>query len=125
LSLASTSGRLHPLGFTDLWEGGHGVLFVEDYLVYLKLPSRTLAGAVLGADLSVRLSGRFWLRLAAGFEKSGAYEAVPEIDKILSYYSLDEAGEEVGRMVEGRFALKPLRLPLSRASLGATIIVRL
>ena len=124
LSLTSTSGRLHPLGFTDQWQGGHGVLFIEDYLVYLRLPARTLAGAALSVEASIRLSEHFRLRLEAGYLQSAAYEAVPEIDKILSYYSLDEAGEEIARMVESRFDLRPLRLSPSRASIGAAVVFR-
>jgi len=124
-TLASAGGRLHPLGFTDQWQGGHGVLFVEDYLVYLRLPPRTLVGAILSVETTVRLSGRVWLRFEAAFQRSGAYEAVPEIDKVLSYYSLDEAGEEISRLVGSRFNLQPLRVSLSRASIGAGFAVRL
>ena len=125
LSLASAGGRLHPLGFTDQWEGGHGVLFIEDYLVYLRLPARTLIGAVLSLEASVRLSGRVWLRLEAGYQKTVVYQAAPEIDKVLSYYSLDEAAAETVRLAGSRFELQPLRLSLSRVSFGAGIVFRL
>lgn len=125
LSLTSTRGRLHPLGLSEQWEGSHGVLFINDYLVYLRLPPRILAGGALGVEAAVRLSDHVWLRLEGSVRKSGAYEAVPEIDKILDYYSLDEAGEDAWALAEDRFDLKPLRLSLSRAAFGAVLVVRL
>ncbi|MCX6566466.1 MAG: hypothetical protein NTW38_08620 [Candidatus Aminicenantes bacterium] len=125
LSLTSAGGRLHPLGFTDQWEGGHGVLFLEDYLVYLKLPARMIAGAVLGLEASLRLSEHFWLRMGADYQITGSYEATPEIQRVLSYYSLDEATTETVRLVESRFDLQPLRLSLSHASFGVGISFRL
>lgn len=125
LSLTSAGGRLHALGFTDQWEGGHGVLFIEDYLVYLSLPDRMMAGAVIGLEASLRLSEHFWLRLEAGYQKTGSYEATPGIQQVLSYYSLDEASTETVKLVESRFDLQPLRLSLSHASFGAGISLRL
>ncbi len=125
LSLTSACGRLHPLGFTKLWVGGHGVLMQEDYLVYLRLPPKALVGVDLSLDAAVRLSEHIWLRLEADYRKAGAYEIVPEIDQVLSSYSLEEAGSETTELIKSRFDLRTLNLSLSHVSFGAGIIVRL
>jgi len=125
LSLASVDGRLHPLGFTDLWMGGHGVLMSEDYLVYLRLPAKALIGADLSLGAAIRLSEHFWLRLEADYQKTGAYKVVPEIDQVLSSYSLEEADSETTELIKSRFDLRTLTLSLSHFSFGAGIVVRL
>jgi hypothetical protein len=124
-SITSVSGRLHPLGFTEFQLGGHGVLFVEDYLVYLRLPAQTKIGAAFGVEASLRLSGHFWFRLGAGYRLIGSYEATPEIDKVLYYDSLEDVAAETAELVEDRFHLQALRLSLSRVFFGAGIAVRI
>jgi hypothetical protein len=105
--------------------GGHGVLMQEDYLVYLRLPPKALIGADLSLDAAIRLSEHFWLRLKADYRKTGAYEIVPEIDQVLSSYSLEEADSETTELIKSRFDLRTLTLSLSHVSFGAGIVVRL
>jgi len=124
LSLTSAGGRFHPLGFTDLWEGGHGVLFAEDYLVYLRLPPQALVGAVFSLEAAIRLSGHFWLRFEADYRTTGTYQGVPEIDHVLYYYSLEEADSEAMELIESVFSLQPLELSLSHLSFGLGIVFR-
>jgi hypothetical protein len=125
LSLTSAGGRLHPLGFTELWMGGYWVLMHEDYLVYLRLPPQARVGAVLGLETSVPLSGRVLLRLEADYRMTGTYRGTPEIDQVLYYNSLEEADSQTRKLLESKFDLQPLELSLSHISFGAGIVFRL
>ena len=125
ISLNSAGGRLRSLGFTDFWLGGHGVAFTQDYEVRLKLPSKTLLGAVLNVNAAVRLSGRFWLRVEAEYRKTGTYEALPEIDEVFYADTSIAADREKVNLIKTRFDLGTFSISLSRFVLRMGIAIRL
>jgi len=124
LAATSAGGSLYPLGFTELKEGSHGVLFIEDYLVYLRLPRRISIGPALGGEAGLRLTRHFRLRLQAAYQGTGAYRVAPEIDKVLSYYSYGPAAADVLERIRSRFDLQPFRIALGRAFFGAGLVFR-
>jgi hypothetical protein len=118
-SLNFAKGRFSPLGFTDEWLGGHGVPMREDYLVYIKLPSRRKIGLEAGLELSVRLSGVVSAVVRAGYSTIGEMTFAPVIEEVYYYSRLQPAPEDKIALVESRFDLQPLKISLSAAFLGA------
>jgi hypothetical protein len=120
-SLNFAKGRFSPLGFTDEWLGGHGVPMREDYLVYIKLPSRRKIGLEAGVELSARLSGAVSAVVKAAYSFVGKMTFAPEIDEVCYYSYLQLAPGEKIALVRSRFDLQPLTISLSTAFLGAGV----
>ena len=118
-SLHFATGQFSPLGFTEVWLGGHGTLNRETYLVYINLPAQRKLGLEAGAELSVRLSGSVSAFLRAAYSFVGGITFTPEIDEVFYLSQIQPAPEDKTALVESRFDLQPLTVSLSSFFLGA------
>lgn len=109
-------GGFRPLGYSEYWLGGHGVLFSENYLLRVKLPTTSRIGGCADLELILRLSKKVsFVARAAGFS-FGRVSWGPVIDEILNY-SLDPVREEKMREIRSSLNVGPLKINPSTLSL--------
>jgi hypothetical protein len=111
-------GDFAPLGFTTAWLGGHSVLMMENYLLFLKIPAGWKPGLDLGAELALSVGGGVVLSLRGGYRFVGAMTVVPVLDRVLYYSSLNPAIPDDVSEVAAALSLGPLRLSPSAFRLG-------
>ncbi len=119
------SGEFSPLGSASYWLGGHGVLFSEQYLVFLKIPAAWKVGAEAGIDLAVRIPPRISLLIRISYLLMGKRSLGLDVDKVL--YADSRQPVDAGKFltIENNLALNPLCFDLSAFSMSAGIRFRL
>lgn len=111
-------GEFGPLGYTNFWLGGHSVLYVEDYLVFLKVPAGLKPGLNFGAELMILVGNGVFLSLRGGYDLIGKITTVPVVDRVLNYTYLNKALPEEFSKIMAKLSLQELRISPSTYSLG-------
>jgi hypothetical protein len=119
------SGRFSALGYHEFWLGGYGSLFYNDFLLMMKIPASWKTCLNTDLEISLRLSKLVSLAARIAYMAAGNISRVPSIDRILSYYSLDEVSTETYLRVKDYLNFKPLVLNPSALSLNLGLKLQL
>jgi len=111
-------GDFGPLGFTTAWLGGHSVLMMENYLLFLKIPAGWKPGLDLGAELALSMGSGVVLSLRGGYSFVGAMTVTPALDRVLYYSSLNPAIPDDVSEIAAALSLGPLRISPSAFRFG-------
>ncbi|MFB0565700.1 MAG: hypothetical protein ACETWK_08495 [Candidatus Aminicenantaceae bacterium] len=111
-------GNFNPLGYSEFWLGGHGVLFSEHYLVMLKIPSSGKIGFNTDFELNFRLSKNFSFAAKLAYNLCGNISIIPVIDKVLFYPYLGKVAENKLSKIKDQMKLKSLKINPSFLSLN-------
>lgn len=114
-------GDFSPLGYSEYWLGGHGVLFSQQYLVRLAIPSSYRASLNADLELGLRISERITFAAKLAYFFCGSVSFSPAIDNVLYYYSLDKVDEDTLSRIKSRMTLNALRIKPSFLALNLGI----
>jgi hypothetical protein len=116
--LVCSFGRFNYLGYTNVWTQPFGIPWLDDYLLMMKLPATWQPCLSADFEISFQLSGLISLAARVAYLVSKSAHAVPTIDKILSYDTLDEADPTTLSAIKNRLGFGSLELNTSALSLG-------
>ena len=114
-------GDFSPLGYSEYWLGGHGVLFSQQYLVRLAIPSSYRASLNADCELGLRISERITFAAKFAYFFCGSVSFSPAIDNVLYYYSLDKVDENTLSRIKSRMTLNALKIKPSFLALNLGI----
>jgi len=111
-------GDFNPVGYSEFWLGGHSVLFSEDYLLMLKIPSSNKIGINVDMEFAHRLSEKLFIVANIAYNLCGSLSVAPILDYALYYYSLDRIDEGKLNQIQNDLDFGPLEINPSFFSLS-------
>lgn len=118
-------GDFFPLGYSDYWLGGHGVLMYNHYLIKMKIPSTGKIGGNADFELEYKLSSRISLTARAAYNLVDALSVVPVIEKVFYYELQDEVAESTLSDIKKFITFDALKINPSFFSIHFGIKIRL
>jgi hypothetical protein len=118
-------GRFSALGYSEYWLGGHGVLFSDTSLLMMNLPAAWKTCLNADCEISFHLSKLLSLAARVAYIATRSMSMIPSIDRIFSYYSLDEVDTETYVNIKNYLNFKPFELNPSAVSLSLGLKVQL
>jgi hypothetical protein len=118
-------GRFSALGYHQFWLGGYGALFYDDFLLMMKIPASWKTCLNADLEISLHLSKLVSLAARVAYMAAGKMSMAPEIDRIISYYSLGDVSPETYEKIKNYLNFKPLGLNPSALSLNLGLKLQL